>query len=61
MFRNSYMLGDGSWELEVGRSIVKTCNLNTRLKNIYSKLKTIYSKLKTIYSKLQTQNSSLLL
>jgi hypothetical protein len=48
------MLEVGSWELGVGRSKVKTYNLNTRLK-------TIYSKLKTIYSKLQTQNSSLLL
>ena len=38
MFRNSFKLGVGSWEMEVGRSKFETCNLNQLLKTNYSKL-----------------------
>ena len=47
MFRNSFKikvgrwkLGDGSWEMGVGRCKFETCNLNQLLKNNYSKLNT---------------------
>jgi len=31
-------LGDGSWEMGVGRSKFETCNINQLLKTNYSKL-----------------------